>query len=418
VTLARHRLDTHRPKGGVLPALARLARDVESPAVAAAADALARRVEEGRFHVACVGQFKRGKSTLINALLGDPILPASVRPVTSVVTVVRHGEARSARVFSSAGSFIDVPPAALGDYVSEAGNPDNRRGVRMVEVFHPAPLLASGLCLVDTPGLGSVFDANSAVTREFVPHIDAAIAVVGADPPISGEELSLLSSIAGQTSHLLIVLNKADRIPEGDRAEAVAFAREVLQQRLGRRPGYIFEVSALEKLRDDTSSEDWDSIVEELRTLAAESGVALVRAAEERGASLLAGRLLNEIDGKRRALERPLAETAERLERLREALDEAARSTRDLGPLLAAELERFRLRFTEERDRFLAEVLPAAEQELLTGMEGETTGGSELGRLGAERARRVAQVLAGAAKSVTGDHMDRQLPGKLDEGCL
>src|SRR5713101_8280435 len=73
-----------------LSILIRLASEADTPGIAKDAAALAERIAEGRFYVACVGQFKRGKSTLLNALIGDPILPAGVAPVTSVVTVIRY----------------------------------------------------------------------------------------------------------------------------------------------------------------------------------------------------------------------------------------------------------------------------------------------------------------------------------------
>jgi ABC-type uncharacterized transport system ATPase component len=66
--------------------LGRLAAELGAESAAEEAAALAERIAEGRFHVACVGQFKRGKSTLLNALVGAPILPSGVVPVTAVVT--------------------------------------------------------------------------------------------------------------------------------------------------------------------------------------------------------------------------------------------------------------------------------------------------------------------------------------------
>lgn len=82
--------------------------------------------------------------------------------------------------------------------VSEEHNPANEKGVTGAEVFVPSSLLATGLCLVDTPGIGSVSAANSAATREFLPRVDAAVLVVGADPPISGEELALVRENRGR----------------------------------------------------------------------------------------------------------------------------------------------------------------------------------------------------------------------------
>lgn len=374
-----------------LAAVARLARTAGAPGIAAEADAFARRVEEGRFYVACVGQFKRGKSTLINALIGAEVLPSGVLPVTSVVTVVRHGARTSARVLLPEG-WTEVDPGTLAAWVSESGNPDNAKGVRSVEVFAPSPLLASGMCLVDTPGLGSVFTANTAATRELLPHVDAAVAVLGADPPISGEELELLAEIASQTPHLLVVLNKADRLPAQDVAEAARFTREVVERRLGRAVTGIFEVSAAERLRPASAPErDWRLLVDSLESLAATAGTALLQGAEVRGTALLTARLRREIDGQREALEQPLAETAEKLRRLDLALAAAERSMADLSPLLTAEQERFGRRLAEERERFLAATVPLALGELEEAWSRDGAGGSGAAHRLAEAARGIAR---------------------------
>jgi ribosome biogenesis GTPase A len=78
--------------------LAELAHDFGAERLEDEAKYLAQRLMEGRFYVACIGQFKRGKSTLLNALVGDEILPTGVVPVTTVPTVLRYGEKRCARI--------------------------------------------------------------------------------------------------------------------------------------------------------------------------------------------------------------------------------------------------------------------------------------------------------------------------------
>jgi len=78
---------------------------------------------EGRFNVAVLGQFKRGKSTLINALLGRSLLPTDVAPLTSTITIVEHGKEETARVLYADGrrEFVGVEDVAA--CVSEEGNP-------------------------------------------------------------------------------------------------------------------------------------------------------------------------------------------------------------------------------------------------------------------------------------------------------
>jgi GTPase SAR1 family protein len=213
----------------------------ESPMLTSHAEALAdlvSRLDEGRFHLAILGQFKRGKSTFVNALLGEGLLPAAIVPLTALPTFLRGGARREATVFFE----DDRPPETLraegareisqfiGRYVAETENPRNRLGVERVEIADPAPLLRQGLVLIDTPGIGSTFTHNTEVTLNFLPQCDAAIFVVSADPPITQVELSFLKEVSGKVERLLFVLNKADYLAPDDVEIAVAFLRRVLKE--------------------------------------------------------------------------------------------------------------------------------------------------------------------------------------------
>src|ERR1700733_13233896 len=136
--------------------LAELARVLGSETVSEEAEEIAARIAQGRIYVACVGQFKRGKSTLLGALVGDRILPTGVVPVTTVPTIVRYGPSKAARVRFHGGSWTAINPENIAQFVSEEQNPENAKGVAGVEVFCDSPLLATGISFVDTPGLGSI----------------------------------------------------------------------------------------------------------------------------------------------------------------------------------------------------------------------------------------------------------------------
>ncbi len=347
-----------------LAALAGLADELEADDVAREARQAAERVSEGLFNVAFVGQFKRGKSTLVNALLGRPVLPAGVTPITSVVTVVRHGVREAVRIRFVDGRSQEIEASDLVAYVSEQHNPENAMGVVAAEVFEPSPLLSSGMCLVDTPGLGSVFEGNTEATKKFVPHIDAALVVLGSDPPISGEELALVADVARQVKELIFVLNKADRMSEAETEEAARFTEGVLARRLARPISRLFRVSASEVLGATGPERDWPALRAVLGRLAHESGTELVREAESRESARLSTRIVAEVDEQRGALLRPVEESERRLAELGSSLAEAERAMTDLGYLLQAEVDRFARRVQEERDRFLAEALPAAAAEL------------------------------------------------------
>ena len=374
-----------------LSALVALAREAGATDLAVEAQALAERVREGRFHVAVVGQFKRGKSTLINALVGDPVLPSGVVPVTSIVTVVTYGPRRGARVQMDDGAWRDVDPSALAAFVSEEGNPNNEKGVAGVEVFVPSPLLASGMCLVDTPGLGSVFAGGSAATHAFVPHVDAALVVLGADPPISEDELTLVEQVSRHVTNLVVVLNKADRVSDAERQQAKAFSARVLARRVGAHAGRILEVSAAERLTGDTPTREWEMLVGELKRLARESGGALVRGAEERGLRRLADRLRRLLEEERDALIRPVEQSERRIEMLVTCSADAERAMNDLGHLFDAEQERLAETFAARKQEFLDRTIAGCRRELaqeIRNLEGH-------GLAVRHRATLLAQDLAG-----------------------
>jgi predicted GTPase len=348
--------------------LAGLAEELGSERVRDEAIALAQRTAEGRFYLACVGQFKRGKSSLLNALLGDRILPAGVLPLTTVPTVVRYGTSRQARVKFRAGSWTDIPPEALPQYVSEELNPENTKGVLGVEVFSPSPLLAQGMCFVDTPGLGSVFAGNTTATQAFIPHIDAAIVVVGADPPIAGEELALVAEIGKQVTNLIVVLNKADRTSLEERSIAKSFTSRMLEKQLRRPIDRIYEVSAEQQLRNQGSGSDWEELVAALEKLVQESGRELVQAASERGFRRLAAELLTVISEEREALVRPIEESDRRIHELRQTISDADCSLRDMAYLFMGELHHLSDAFLAERKNFLVSAMPKAEADFAAAL--------------------------------------------------
>jgi hypothetical protein len=365
--LAADSSHTHRPKPVDVPQLAALAlfaTELEAPGLADEAQAAAERILQGCFYVACIGQFKRGKSTLLNALVGSPLLPIGVTPVTSVVTILRYGESEGVRVRFVDGGWREIPTDLLVGYVSEQHNSENRIGVTAVEVFVPSPLLASGMCLVDTPGLGSVFAGNTETTRAFVPHVDAALVVLGADPPISGEELALVADVARQVPDLVFVLNKADRLSEADCEEAARFTEGILSDRLGRPVPRLLRVSATGQLAGTERDGDWPALQRALERLAHEAGADLLRAAERREINRLTTRLLAEAEEQRLALVSPREESERRIADLEASLRDGEAAMGDLGYLLQAEVDRLARRFEEDRSAFLTEAFPVARAEL------------------------------------------------------
>jgi GTPase Era involved in 16S rRNA processing len=213
------------------------------------------RIEEGRLRVAVLGQFKRGKSTLLNALLGTPLLPTGITPVTAIPTFIRAANSPSIRVefddarepFHSRDEF-DFPNI-LGRYVSEAENPANRAKVRRVEIAVNSTSLSDSVILVDTPGVGSTFVHNTRTAEAVLTDCDVGVFVVSADPPITEVELGYLDSVRSLIPKIFFVLNKVDLLDDEERPVAKAFLAKVLAENLGSQtPERIFAVSAKQGL--------------------------------------------------------------------------------------------------------------------------------------------------------------------------
>ncbi|HHT9113198.1 MAG: dynamin family protein [Planctomycetes bacterium] len=200
------------------------------------------------FNLVILGQFKRGKTTLINSLIGKEILPSSVVPLTSVVTILKHSGEINCNIYMQDGSNKTVRLEELTDYITEKGNPKNIKNVRCARIQYPSPFLEKGMLLVDTPGVGSTFLHNTETTYEFLDHLDAALFLMSADVPISQVEKELLDTIKGSTQKIFFVLNKIDNLNPQEIEEISAFNKHVLEE-MGFAVQEILPISAREALK-------------------------------------------------------------------------------------------------------------------------------------------------------------------------
>ncbi|CAN0253568.1 unnamed protein product, partial [Phaeothamnion confervicola] len=175
--------------------------------------------------VCVVGEFKQGKSSLINALLGQAVCPVDDDLATSAITLVRFGDQPGAVVRRKPGSgnAADKPlmePIAIAnvhDWVSEAGNPGNEKGVERVEISVPSPLLKQGLVIVDTPGMGGLGAGHAAATLSFLPFADGLIFASDASAELSAPEVDFLRRATELCPTVLFAQTKIDLFPNWQR---------------------------------------------------------------------------------------------------------------------------------------------------------------------------------------------------------
>jgi GTP-binding protein EngB required for normal cell division len=197
------------------------------------------RLSGGRLHFAVLGQFNRGKSTFINALLGMKSLPSSVLPLTSVPTLIEYGAAQSCKIrfIDGKNDLIVNNPAeiesTLRQYVAEENNPQNRFSVRDATVTCASELIVNGTVLIDTPGFGSTHLHNTKTTLDLLVECDAALFLLSADPPMTEAEMDFLRNVKERVPRIFFILNKIDLLTEQELDEVDRFIRGLLTRELG-----------------------------------------------------------------------------------------------------------------------------------------------------------------------------------------
>ena len=204
---------------------------------------LREKIASQTFNLVVAGQFKRGKTSVVNALVGTNLLPVGVVPLTSIVTLLSYGETPAVQVVFENDAREDTTAEKLWDYVTEKGNPRNAKNVREVRVSYPSLWLKGGVRLVDTPGIGSVYRHNTDVTYRFLPKADAVLFILSVDQPVSQAEYDFLKETAGYAGKIFVLLNKADLLSEQELQESVAFTRKVIMEAMGGAVN-LFPVSA------------------------------------------------------------------------------------------------------------------------------------------------------------------------------
>lgn len=223
------------------------------------------RLADGGLRVVVFGEFRRGKSTLLNTLVRRDLFPVDLDVTTAVVTTLQWGSEDRAIIHRASRNGPlqpeDIPLEQVREYVTEQLNPENRRGVMLVELHAPVDELASGLVLVDTPGLGSVNRLHTAATRAYLKRADAVVFVASVVQPLNESELGYLENALSHTGQFLTALTMADLI--SDTGRVVAEARRRIAETVGMEPRglAIFPVSALMR-RVAAEEDDADLLTE------------------------------------------------------------------------------------------------------------------------------------------------------------
>jgi GTP-binding protein EngB required for normal cell division len=194
--------------------------------LAEAISSLAKEANESEFRIAVLGRFKCGKSSALNALIGEEVLPTDVLPCTSGVVEIRRGKRKSFAVQDGAGS----KKCSFGDFTAGAGAAHSSKAAPkrwLVEL--PIEWLPHGLTLVDTPGTDEDAERNKTAHEEFA-RTDAAVVLLNASQPVRLDDIDLVNDLQKRVNRVVVVVNRADAIAEAERGRVLEHAQRKLSE--------------------------------------------------------------------------------------------------------------------------------------------------------------------------------------------
>lgn len=187
-------------------------------------------LNENEFSIVVVGEFSAGKSTFLNALMGDKLLPSYTKETTATINFLRHKEKNGGQVGGCvhyrdghSESFTDISEATIKRYVSTDSDVAVANDVEYLELFLDSDFLKDNVTLVDSPGLNGVADKHKDITEEQIEKSSAGIFMFRAEQPGSKSDFDFLKNLKEKVNTVFYLINKIDRIKayEGESVESV-----------------------------------------------------------------------------------------------------------------------------------------------------------------------------------------------------
>lgn len=191
-------------------------------------------IQQEQYDVVVCGEVKKGKSSFINALMGDEVLPTNTQVATSqVFRIINTDKEEYSLVFTN-GERQKISRSDLSRYGSQVdadlyGEPILKgRQLDYIEIKHPIPSLPKSVALIDTPGIGALYAAHEQITRNYLKRAAAVIFIVDPKNPIVVKEREFIESALGVTKQLMVVMTKMDNYDENVIATMISRNEEIL----------------------------------------------------------------------------------------------------------------------------------------------------------------------------------------------
>jgi len=306
-----------------------LARDIRTTRIP--------KLEAERFHLVVLGEFNHGKSTFVNALLGEEVLPTGITPTTAAINHVVFAPQPSARVVLTSGETRPLDPSQLKEWVTVAGG--HASEVAFVELGYPSPLLQNNVVLVDTPGVNDLNEQRAEVTYGYVPRADAVLFLLDAGQALKESEREFLSShvLDGSRDRMIFILGKMDMLNPDEREAVLTYVKDGLAK-LSPEP-VVFPLSARDWMQRHDASSGMPALLAHLETFLAKDRARVLLDNAAADAARTAAYLENNLGVRLAAYDLTMEELEERVAVVRQQLDTSKRKLDELHVRIDADAE-------------------------------------------------------------------------------
>ncbi|HEY3354714.1 MAG TPA: dynamin family protein [Polyangia bacterium] len=309
------------------------------------------KLEDERFHLVVLGEFNHGKTTFVNALLGQELLPVGITPTTATLNHIVYSAEPWAFAVLENGQRVKVAPAELADWLTVEGH--NASLARVVEVGYPAEILKDRVTLVDTPGVNDINEQRAEITYGYIPRADAVVFLLDATQVLKESERSFLTQriLKRSREKLLFVVNKIDLLTPEEAEACLGYAREHLAALVGETD--VFPLSARQAARGHAAGSGFPEFTAHLgRFLVDDRGRVLLDNAVGDGLRT-AAYLAQNLGIKRRSLALALDDLQLRIDRVRARLDGTRATVRAQQERIRAETAAIKAKARLDLDAFL-----------------------------------------------------------------
>jgi len=184
------------------------------------------RLEDKSFEIAVFGRVSSGKSSLLNAMLDEKVLPVGVTPITAVPTRIVYGKTPSLTINFGERPALKCDVARLAEFATEQQNSGNAKHVTRIVLHLPASRLREGVTFVDTPGLGSLATSGAAETLAYLPRCDLGVVLVDAGSTLTPDDLQTIQTLIDAAVPVNLLLSKADLLSLEDRERVIGYVED------------------------------------------------------------------------------------------------------------------------------------------------------------------------------------------------